>query len=335
MQDRVNTSYVGFLLDLTERVLDGREVTREEAGQLLQTEESTEIQLLLACANRIRQAFHGDRIDFCSIINAKSGKCSEDCSFCAQSAHHGGKSQVYPLLSTEAILEAGKKAVAAGAFRFSIVTSGKGVLNNNDFRNILQAIDELRRQGIRTCASLGLLNDDAARTLKDAGLERYHHNLESARSHYGSICSTHSFQDRVDTVLAAHRAGMEVCSGGILGLGETPAQRIELAFELSELPARSVPINLLNPIPGTPLEHQPLLSALEALKTIAVFRFILPRKELRTCGGREQALRGLQPLMFTAGCSGTMLGNYLTTEGRSPDDDTRDIRDLGLTITTG
>jgi biotin synthase len=237
-------------------------------------------------------------------------------------------------MSVEAILEAGKKAIDKGAFRFSIVTSGKGIQNRKELEVILRAIEALSREGIHTCASLGLLDQETAAALRSAGLMRYHHNLETAASHYASICSTHGFEARVATVETAHRVGLEVCGGGILGLGESRLQVLEFAFQLKNLPLVSVPLNFLNPIPGTPLENQETLTPLEILKTIAVFRFIMPQRDLRTCGGREIRLRGLQPLMFPAGCSGSMIGNYLTTEGRDPLQDLQDALDLRLTIKT-
>jgi len=307
-------------------------VTHEEASRLIDLEDSAHIHALMAGANRIRARFHGERAELCAIVNAKSGRCSEDCAFCAQSSHHQTKATVYPLMGVVEILEAGQKATEAGARRFSIVTSGKGVLRDSDMERIATAVAGLTEKGVSVCASLGLLTPEVASAFKKAGLKRYHHNLETSRSHYPAICSTHGFQDRVDTVMVAQRAGLEVCSGGILGLGETRSQRLELAFELRSLPVISIPINILNPIPGTPMERQQPLRPLEILKTIAVFRFILPDREIRTCGGREVNLRGLQPLMFTAGCTGTMIGNYLTTEGRETGQDLRDIEDLGMEV---
>ena len=323
---------VDLIREAGDKVISGQHITLEEAHRLIALESPADIHHLIAQANRIRAEFHGDRIDLCAIVNAKSGRCSENCGFCAQSSHFKTEAAIYPLMTHEEIMDAGNKAVDAGAYRFSIVTSGKGVINRSDMDAIVREVEELTRMGIRVCASLGLLSDETALALKQAGLERYHHNLETSRSHYPSICTTHDFQDRVDTVYTAHRAGLEVCCGGILGLGESRKQRVELAFEIKDLPVRSIPINILNPIPGTPLGDQPPLEPLEVLKTIAVFRFILPDREIRTCGGREMNLRGLQPLMFTAGCTGTMIGNYLTTEGRNPEQDIRDIEDLGLTI---
>lgn len=321
---------VDGIMDVARRVIGGEEITPDEASRLIHLEDQADIHVLISWANRIRTVRLNNQVEMCAIVNAKSGLCSENCAFCAQSSHYNTSVSTYPLMSAEEIVSAGRKAVQAGAYRFSIVTSGKGVLNKGEMEMIMDAVKALAQEGIRTCASLGLMSEETAAAFKEAGLLRYHHNLETAASYYPDICTTHGFEERVNTVLAAYRSGLEVCSGGILGMGETREQRLELAFQLKELPVVSIPLNFLNPIPGTPLENQTPLHPLEILKTIAVFRFILPDREIRTCGGREANLRGLQPLMFTAGCSGTMIGNYLTTEGRDPAQDAQDIRDLGL-----
>jgi biotin synthase len=323
---------VRSIMEITDRILNGRDVTPEEARQLIALDDQNEIFFLLACANRIRTVFLGDQVEFCAIVNAKSGRCSEDCAFCAQSSHYRTAAPVYPLMDEKAILEAAKKAAASGACRFSIVTSGKGVQSKKELGTILKAVESISKEGIRTCASLGLIDEETAIALRDAGVTRYHHNLETAASYYPAICSTHTFGSRVATVEAAYKAGLEVCSGGILGLGESLEQRVEFAFQLKRLPVASVPLNFLNPIPGTPLENRKPLAPLEALKAIALFRFIMPNRDIRTCGGREISLKGLQPLMYIAGCNGSMIGDYLTTEGREPSKDLQDVKDLKLTI---
>ena len=312
-------------------VLDGNPIAPSEARFLLEMEDPPAIQYLMACANRIRETFLGREIEFCAIVNAKSGKCSENCAFCAQSAHHRTRVNVYPMMSQELMVDAARKARDQGAARFSIVTSGKGVLKDRDLDVILGAIDRIvRREGIDCCASLGLLDRDDVRALKQAGLTRYHHNLETSKSHFPNICTTHTYEERLEVLRTCREEGLEVCSGGIVGLGETREQRLELAYALMECEVDSVPINILNAISGTPLEKEPPLLPLEVLKTISVYRLLMPGTEIRICGGRENALRGLQPLMFSAGCTGTMIGNYLTTEGRLPADDVRDVLDLGL-----
>ncbi|MBN2109244.1 MAG: biotin synthase BioB [Deltaproteobacteria bacterium] len=320
-----------FIQTLTEKAITGQPATRDEAGRILAIAEQADIMLLLAHANLVRQHFHGDAIDLCAIVNAKSGRCSEDCAFCAQSAHFKTAVQEYPLLSTEKISAAAKNSLHNSTHRFSIVTSGRGVSAAEDFESICATVGQLAAMpAMAPCASLGILSGEQFARLKQAGLKRYHHNLETAESFYGSICTTHSFGQRAATVRAAREAGLEVCCGGILGLGETPTQRVELALALQELDVDSVPLNFLNPIAGTRLEHQPLLPPLEILKAIAMFRFVLPKKEIRVCGGRETNLRTLQPLMYLAGANGAMTGNYLTTAGRDPAADVREILDLGL-----
>ncbi|MBI5583086.1 MAG: biotin synthase BioB [Deltaproteobacteria bacterium] len=286
---------------------------------------------LIFWADKIRRQFKGDEIDLCSIINAKSGRCTEDCRFCAQSAHHPTRIARYPLLPEKELLAAAAGAAASGAGRFSLVTSGRSLLKPGELERICRVIARLREQkALSPCASLGLLTPDQARALQEAGLVRYHHNLETGPAFYGSICSTHTFADRVKTLEIARAQGFSLCSGGIFGLGETLKDRLDLALTLKKLQVDSVPLNFLNPIPKTPLEHQPPLSPLEILKSIALFRFILPQADIRSCGGREKALRTLQPLMYLAGCNGTMIGNYLTTDGRAPGEDIQEIIDLGL-----
>jgi len=320
-----------FIQDLTEKALTVQPATRDEAEHILSIAQQSDIMLLLAHANRVRQHFHGDTIDLCAIVNAKSGRCSEDCAFCAQSAHFKTAVQDYPLMSVDEIIAAARNCLKNNTHRFSIVTSGKGVSAAEDFERICATVRQLAdMQDMAPCASLGILSGGQFVRLKQAGLKRYHHNLETAESFYGSICTTHSFSRRAATVRAAREAGLEVCSGGILGLGETPGQRVELALALRELDVDSVPLNFLNPIAGTRLENQPLLPPLDILKAIAMFRFVMPEKEIRVCGGREVNLRTLQPFMYLAGANGAMTGNYLTTAGRDPATDVREILDLGL-----
>ncbi len=320
-----------FLEKLTAQALKGRPASRASARRMLALEKQSDIMLLLAHANMVRQHFHGPEIDLCAIVNAKSGRCSENCAFCAQSVHFTTAVRSYPLMSRAAIIAGAEHCLKNSTHRFSIVTSGKGMISPSDFKRICATIEELASMdNMAPCASLGILSPEQFARLKQAGLKRYHHNLETAESFYPSICTTHSFAERAAAVRAARAAGLEVCSGGILGLGETPAQRIELAFSLREFGIDSVPLNFLNPLPGTPLENQPQLPPLDILKAIAMFRFVLPETELRICGGREVNLRTLQPLMYMAGANGVMTGNYLTTGGRDPAADIREITDLGL-----
>jgi biotin synthase len=286
---------------------------------------------LMHCANFLREKFFGNRIKFCSIINAKSGVCTEDCAFCAQSAHHHAAVATYPLLSKDKLVAAGKNAWQEGAFGFSIVTSGRGVPEHADAGIIADTFSGLRNDGHYLCASMGELTADKAAALKTSGLKRYHHNLETAESFFADICATHTYQDRVTTLRIAKEAGLEVCSGGIFGLGESWEQRIEMAFALRELKVDSIPINFLNPVKGTPLGDRPVLEPREALRIIALYRFIFPDKDITICGGREKILRDMQSWMFYAGANGTMLGNYLTTAGRPAQEDKQMLIDLGLT----
>ncbi|MFZ5585774.1 MAG: biotin synthase BioB [Thermodesulfobacteriota bacterium] len=301
------------------------------AARLLQPADLAELGELMAQANRARQAAHGGAVEFCAIVNARSGRCSEDCAFCAQSARHHTTAEVYPLMTADEIVARARMAATAGAVRFGIVTSGKGCPAGRSLDEICRAIERIRGEGlISPCASLGLLAPDQARRLAAAGLARYHHNLEAGPSHFPRICTSHAFADRAATVRAAQAAGLEVCVGGIVGLGESPRERAELALAAAELNPQSVPINFLNPIPGTPLGHLQPLTPLEALAAVAVFRLMLPKARIRTCGGRQQVLGNLAPLMYLAGADATMIGNYLTTEGRQPADDFSDLAALGL-----
>ncbi len=286
--------------------------------------------LLMAAASDIREHFKGRRINLCGIINAKSGRCTEDCKFCAQSVHYVTDAPVYPLVSSDEILDQAKRAVRDGAHMFGIITSGTRIDEGREWDEIVSAVAKMRAAGIRPCASLGMIDREKAAQLKDAGLYRYHHNLETAGSFFHEICSTHDYQEDIDTVLAAREAGLAVCSGGIIGLGESMEQRIELAITLKELKVDSVPVNILNPRPGTPLSRTAALHPLEILTTISLFRFILPGKDIKLCGGKEANLRQLLPLGIVAGANSLMTGNYLTTSGRETALDLEMIRDLGL-----
>ncbi|MEJ5329819.1 MAG: biotin synthase BioB [Desulfobaccales bacterium] len=295
-----------------------------------------ELWVRLAEATQLREARFGRKIKLCVIINARSGLCSEDCAYCAQA--RGAQTQVakYPLLPREKILEAAAAAHAQGAARFSVVTSGRGLSSSKEREALLEAVAALRAQvPIRLCASLGIVERSFLKELKAAGLNRYHHNLETAASHFPRICTTHSYEERLATIAAAKEAGLEVCVGGIFGLGETVAQRYELACALKDLEVQAVPINFLHPLPGTRLADRPLLSPLEALQIIVALRLMLPAASLIICGGRLPTLRSLAPLAFAAGADGLMTGDYLTTKGRTPADDLAMLADLGLEVEAG
>ncbi|MEG0798684.1 MAG: biotin synthase BioB [Acidaminococcaceae bacterium] len=318
-----------MIIEYAEKVLRGEELTQAEAVELIQVSDA-DTMLLLAMADQIRAKFNGDAVDLCAIINARSGRCPENCKFCAQSAHHNTGVTEYALKTAEELVAAAHKAKAAGAVRFSIVTSGRGQSRADDFANICTALRRIKQEvGIEVCASLGILTPEQAVSLKAAGITRYHANIETAPSHFPAVCSTHTYADKMSTIEAAKAAGIRVCSGGILGLNETPEQRVEMAFELKRLGVDSVPLNILNPIEGTPFAHNKPLSALEILRAFAVFRFVLPHALIRTAGGREVNLRDLQAFALNGGLNGIMVGGYLTTGGRSPQADAVMLADLG------
>jgi biotin synthase len=286
----------------------------------------------MAHANEIREHFKGRMINLCGIVNAKSGICPENCRFCAQSAHYRTDAPVYPLITTKEIVEKARMAKAAGTHLFSVVTSGTRISDDQEWKVIYRAVEGINNLGIRSCASLGMLNKEMADSLVKAGLFRYHHNLETARSFFDNICTTHDYEEDIETLRIAKKAGLSLCSGGIIGLGENMMHRIELAMTLKEADVDSVPINILNPIAGTPLENVLPLTPIEILLAVAIFRFILPDKDIRLCGGKEKNLRQLLPLGIIAGCNSLMTGNYLTTLGRDTVQDIEMIRDMGLEV---
>ncbi len=276
---------------------------------------------LIVKANKIRQQFAKGGVELCNILNAKSGRCSEDCKFCAQSGRHKTKAAAYPLKSKAEMLEAARQAKKIGAERFDIVTSGDK-LSEKDFCEIVEAIREITENiKIKMCASLGSMDDREFSLLKAAGLTRYHHNIETLQRFFPKIVSTHTFEDRLKTIKAAKRAGLEVCSGGIIGMGETMDDRVQMALILKELKVDSVPLNILVPIAGTPLGKKTALSPEEAIRTIAIFRIILKDKIIKIAAGRESVLKDFQALGFMAGANGMLIGGYLTIRGRSVDDD--------------
>lgn len=318
------------IVDLAGKIVreDG-DITQQQALELARAGSDRTLELIVL-AHKIRQHFKNAEVFKCAIINAKSGMCPEDCAFCAQSAHHHTQAQTYELLSAGQLEQTGLAMAAAGATNYSMVTSGT-CLTEAEIETVCRVARRLRRKtGLTLCASVGLLTAQSARQLKEAGITRYHHNLETARSYFDCICTTHDYDDAIATVRLAQQAGLLVCSGGIFGMGETWDQRIELAFTLKALDVDSVPINFLNPISGTRLEAQPLLPPMEALKCIALYRFIHPQRDITVCGGREAALKDFQSWIFAAGANGLMVGNYLTTQGRCIDSDLEMIAAMGL-----
>lgn len=286
---------------------------------------------ILPATNRLRHDRSGKYVDLCSIINAKSGRCSEDCGFCAQSARSSTGAPVFPLLEPSTVAGAARDAAGNRARRFSVVTSGKGVTEKAEADSIAESIRGIKAEGLIPCASPGIVSARVLEAWKEAGLQRYHHNLETARSFFPKVCTTHDYDEDVEAVQNARSVGLEVCSGGIFGMGESWEQRVELAWELKELGVDAVPINLYHPIAGTPqAKTAPGISPLEAIATIAMFRLVLPEAEIIVCGGRGPNLRDLQCMMFLAGADGLMIGNYLTTSGRPAEEDLAMIADLEM-----
>jgi len=324
-------SLAKLIEEIEGRILAGGHIERYESELLLSVSDSLLIKLA-AAADHLRITFKGNKFDSCSLINAKSGMCSEDCVFCAQSAKHKSAGDVYPLRSTEEILSAAKTAKAFGAGRFCTVTSG-GALNDKDFAVLIESIKTVKSEvDIQLDASLGFLDENRAAELFGAGITRYNHNLESCRDYYPSVCSTHSYEKRVETVKVVKSKGVSACCGGIIGLGETPLQRIEMAFTLSELDVDCVPINILNPRPGTPLQDAAPPEPMEIIKTVALFRLILPHATIKIAGGRERNLGDFQGLALRAGANGMIIGGYLTTCGRSVEDDLKMVRQAGFEV---
>ncbi|NJD52059.1 MAG: biotin synthase BioB [Candidatus Methanoperedens sp.] len=317
-----------MLRKLRTKLENGESIDFLEALELMKLK-GYECMELFSLANHVRSKL-GDRVDLCSIINAKCGLCPEDCKFCAQSVHNDTEITPYPLMDEEDILNMAQLMEEEGAARFCIVTSGKEV-NGKDFENILSSIRRIRTEtGLSVCISSGMLTIKRALALKSAGATRIHHNLETSRNFFNKICTTHTYDQKIKTIHIAKNAGLEICCGGIIGMGEPIRDRLELAFTLRDLDVDSIPINILNPIKGTPIDIEQPIMPFEILKTISIFRLILPEKNIRIAGGREKNLRDLQSLCLLAGANGLLLGNYLTTGGRTPRDDIQMITDLGL-----
>ena len=317
---------------LGRRVLGGGQVTREEALFLFGLEQTADILDLMAWANRIREHFKGNKIHLCSIVNAKAGSCSENCRFCAQSSFYQTGSPNYGFIDPEPMLEAADEANQNSVTALGLVAAWKGLKEGPMLDEICDRIRELKASGkTRPDASLGIIKSQVvADRLKDAGLECYGHNLESSRRFFPQTCTTHTYEDRLETIGYLKQAGIKICSGGIIGMGETREDRCDLAMSLREIGASVVPVNILNPIPGTPFEQNERLPVMEILKTIACFRFVLPRQEIMVAGGRTVNLRDAQSMIFMAGASALMVGNYLTTLNQPVEKDLQMIRDLGL-----
>lgn len=314
--------------DLLEKVLGGGMVTRDEALCLAALPTGARGDLF-AAAGSIRSHFRGERIDLCAIVNAKSGSCPEDCSYCAQASRSSAAVASYPLMDLDAVLGKAEEALQGGARRFCIVTSGRKTAAA-EINRIAEMVGRVRGMGLLPCSTLGLLGREELRVLRDAGLERYHHNLETSEAFFPEICTTHTYQDKLRTIADVKDSGLSLCCGGIFGLGEDWADRVDMALALREIGPDSVPINFLTPIPGTKLGSRRTLEPLEALTVVSLYRFMLPDREIRICGGRVQTLGQLNAFVFLAGADGLLTGNYLTTTGRRFEDDLELIRACGL-----
>jgi biotin synthase len=323
-------------LSIAEKALleERRHLTRDEALAVAHLP-LDELPSLIALAHKVRLAWCGPEVELESLINAKSGACPEDCAFCSQSVRFRTGVDVYAFLDIDEIVEAARATRAAGATQFCIVVAVRGP-EERLLRRVIEAVDKVHAEtGLEVACSLGLLNREQAQRLADAGVRRYNHNLETCRALFPSICTTHSYDDRVETAQLAREVGMELCCGGILGMGETLEQRVDFAFELAALDPCEVPINLLDPRPGTPLSDQQVLSPREALQAIALYRLILPGSWLRLAGGRERVLGELQGMGLVAGANALIVGNYLTTIGRSPEEDHALLEALGMPVADG
>lgn len=315
---------------LKKEVILGRQITREEAVWLY----CQPLEELCEAADAVRRQFCSGGFDICTIINGKSGRCSENCRFCAQSAHNHTGVDEYPLLPADEIVKEAEKNYRQGVLRFSIVTSGRN-LPEQEVDRMCEAVRKIRREcGISVCVSFGLLDESQYRKLKEAGVSRVHNNLETSRRNFSRVCTTHTFDDKIKAIRAARAAGLSVCSGGIMGLGETPEDRIDMALTLRELGIKSVPVNMLNPIPGTPFEHNQKLTADDMRRILSVYRFILPDASIRLAGGR-----GLLPdkgrSCFRSGANAAISGDMLTTAGITVETDLKMLKELGYEVRMG
>jgi biotin synthase len=319
-----------MLKSLAHKVLEGGILERDE-GLLIAASSGADVFELFAHAGRIREAVRGERADLCSIISAKTGACPEDCSYCSQSARSKTGVRPEPLVDKGVVIEKARAAKSLGVRRFCVVTSGRQP-SGAELEKIAEMVGALGDEGLLPCATLGLLEKEGLEMLRAAGLHRYHHNIETSRRFFPEVCTTHSYDEKLKTARAARAAGLSLCSGGIFGLGEGWDDRVDMALELRALGADSVPVNFLVPVEGTPLGGREPLQPLEALKIISLFRFMLPDREIRVCGGRLQTLGELNSMVFMAGADGLLTGDCLTVAGRRPEDDLMLARAYGLSV---
>lgn len=321
-------------LAMAEQISQSHQLSESEALEMARIGDE-DVMSLLAGADFLRQFHFGKTVHLCTILNAKSGKCTEDCFFCSQSIYAKTNAPIYGLKSEDEIIKGADLAEKGNINRYSVVTSGKG-LPRREVGKIASSFSKLNDREHKTqyCASLGVIGEAEMNTLFEAGITRYHHNLEASRSYYPEMCTTHTYDERIETIYAAKKAGMSVCAGGIFGIGETDAQVVEMALHLREMDVDSIPINFLMPITGTRLADMrlPIISPLRCLKIIALFRYICPDKQILVCGGRIANMKDLHTMVFQAGASGIMTGNYLTEEGRTLEQDMQMIADLGFHV---
>ena len=313
---------------LAEEIIEGKRLTRKDDLSFFL---DCDLDDLCKGADKIREHFVGDKVDLCSIINGRSGRCPEDCKYCAQSAHHHTDCEVYGFLPEEQIIEACKMNESEGVDRFSIVTAGKA-LTGKEFDQAIHAYETMHREcKIDLCASMGFISAEQLHRLHEAGVTSYHHNIETSRRNFPNICTTHTFEDKLEVIRRAQAAGLSVCSGGIIGMGETWEDRIDMAITLSELGIKSIPINILRPIPGTPLEHQAALSEDEILRTIAIFRYINPTAMVRLAAGRN-SMEHSGEQAFRSGANAAITGDMLTTSGNRISEDQEMLAAMGFTL---
>lgn len=308
-------------------------IEAKEALELLKDTSQGALMELLKRATEAREKYSGNKIKTCSIVNARCGNCTENCAFCAQSARSSAPIKTWPMLSAQEIFKAAETAERHGAARYGIVTAGRKVRRGAELDTLCEAVSMIsKRLKIKPCASLGILDEDVLMELKNAGLDRYHHNLEAAPSYFNVVCTTRSFQSQLDSVKAAKKVGLTVCSGGIFGIGESLEQRVELLETVRSLEVDSVPINFLTPIPGTLLENAKNLTPQDCMRIIAVARLMMPDTSIRICGGRERNMRDFQSWIFNSGADAFMTGGYLVTPGRTPAEDSEMVKDAGLEL---
>lgn len=316
-----------FVFELKNKIIEGYLINKSEALKLAKAD----LECLCRAANEIRKYFCGNYFDLCTIINSKSGKCSENCKYCAQSAFYHTMAEEYPLLDKEEIIRQGKYNSERGVGRYSLVTSGR-CLNHAEIERMCESISDLKKEAdIEVCASFGLLDEESFEKIKKAGVSRIHNNLETSRNNFPNVCTTHGYDDKVSAIKAAKRAGLTVCSGGIMGLGESMEDRIDMVLDIRDLGIRSIPVNMLNPIPGTPYEDNQRLSVSDMRRIVAIFRFIVPDGFIRLAGGRG-LMEDKGRKCFESGANAAISGDMLTTAGITIENDMKMLKELGFEL---